>query len=538
MSAPLATGPAGRSQRMAHLLIKVALHRATMLLAQWSSAYTAADSDPTGDTAVDDMISRHRAAARQRMLNIDYQGSLEQLATALTDAWLWRGSSTLAAETLANLIEHFHDEYGLILGPDTATLTVDPAVDPGWAEWSNERVSALNRSISAEKFAKTILPDAIPSERRREVDQQLRRWAMSFSRFPDRRERGRLNAIREDLDAAMQRAAVPTATREAIQFGLIYLSGWLPESFDLRSCPILVDPATSPGRDEDRAQIRGMLHEYAAAAGAIATYADRVADNPDLPLGEHITDIDDLLARMERHRRDLSWFADHSEGLHSLERAMVRCLLHEIGHGDIALPDLLLIDQHSQHLTEHQKHNRIGHSALEAAEHRIITALEAAGTGVRDLTDTNAEAIRTTWERTIIHLSALAHRWTPDPHAARTECRRFADELDRQLTDLAAPAEARADIHRTIQETIDFADHHARDGIRRDREWATRSTGRDADIQRDIGAHQSWGTPGPSPSTDILDALPATPHAPWTSLPEAQQAALPPPPERHAGPAL
>ncbi|MEU5764033.1 hypothetical protein [Nocardia sp. NPDC047648] len=538
MSAPLATGPAGRSQRMAHLLIKVALHRANMLLAQWSSAYTAADSELTGGAGGDDMISRHRAAAHQRMLNIDYQGSLEELAAALTDAWLWRGSSTLAAETLANLIEDFNDEYGLILDPDTATVTVDPAVDLGWAEWSNERVSALNRSISAEKFAKNTLSVAIPSEQRREVDQQLRRWAMPFSRFPDSRERLRLNAIRQDFDAAMQRAAVPAATREAIQFGLIYLSGWLPESFDFRSCPILVDTATSPGGEADRAQIRGMLHEYAAAAAAMAAYADRVADNPALPLGEHITDIEDLLARMDRHRRDLSWFADNSEGLHSLERSMVRCLVHEIGHGDIALPDLLLIDPHSQHLAERQQHDRTGRSTLETAEHRIITALDAAGTGVRDLTDTGAEAIRTTWERTIIHLSALAYRWTPDADVARAECRRLAGELDRQLAHLAVPAEARADIHRTLHDTIDFAEHHAHDGIQRDRQWAARSIGRYSDIQRDIGAHLSPDIPGPSQTTEILDALPAMPHAPWTSLSEAQRTALPPPPERQAGPAL
>ncbi|MGY2119542.1 hypothetical protein ACW9HR_37135 [Nocardia gipuzkoensis] len=579
----MTAGVAGRGQRMAHLLIKVALHRASVLLSQWASGHPDSSSGLTGGDDVD-KISRQRAAAHQRMLRLDYQGSDEVLAAALTDAWLWRDDSPLAAETLANLIESFHDEAGLILDPDTGTVTVNPDVDPGWAEWTSERVSAFNRGISARKFADTVLA-GVPVERRSEIDQQLHRWAMSFSRFAGHAERLRLDAIRHDIDAAMQRAEVPPATREIVQFGLIYLSGWQPETFDLRSSPTLLDPgpqstaepgarraeagvavrnigptadatttetvsaegsSAPPGRDVDRDQVRGMLRDYADAAATMAAYADRVAEDPDVPLGEHITDIDDLLARMDRHRRALSSIADNSAGLHSVERDMIRCLIREIGHGDVALPDLLLIDQHSKHIADQLQHDRIGRSTLEVAEHRIIAALDAAGTGVREPTNTDAEPIRTTWERTIIHLSALAHRWNPDLDGARTECQTLADELDQHLTHLAVPAEARADIHSTLHDTIAFAYHHAHTGIERDRNWATDPTGRDHGPQRGIGAHPSPDNSGQSRTsrseatvtTDILDALPAMPHASWASPTATQEPAPAPAPERQAGPTL
>ncbi|MBF6341620.1 hypothetical protein IU450_37950 [Nocardia abscessus] len=581
MSAPLATGVAGRGQRMAHLLIKVAQHRASVLLSQWVSGHPDSSSGLTGG---DDMISRRRAAAHQRMLQLDYQGSDEQLAAALTDAWLWRSDSTLAAETLANLIESFHDESGLILDPDTGTVTVDPAVDPGWAEWTSERVSAFNRGISARKFADNTLA-GVPAERRSEIDQQLHRWTMSFSRSADHTERLRLDAIRHDIDAAMQRAEVPPATREIVQFGLTYLSGWQPETFDLRSSPTLLDPspqstaepgarraeagvaarnigptadttptetvsaegsAAPPGRDVDRDQVRSMLRDYADAAATMAAYADRVAADPDLPLGEHIIDIDDLLARMDHHRRDLSSIADNSAGLHSLERDMIRCLVHEIDHGDFALPDLLLIDQHSKHLADQQQHDRIGRDTLEVAEHRLIAALDAAGTGVRELTNTDAEPIRSSWERVSIHLSALAHRWTVDIDTARTECTTLANEFGRRLTHGGVPGEARTDILRTLHDTIDFAYHHAHDGIERDEYWATPASGHGPDLPRGIGTHQSPGNSGrsrTSPSlaagtTDLLAALPAMPHASWASPAASPESAAAPPPGPQAGPTL
>ncbi|MEU2043679.1 hypothetical protein [Nocardia niwae] len=555
MRPPLAQGAAGRGQRMAHLLIKVALHRASVQLSQWSSAHPDHNTELTGADDFEDMISRQRAAAHQRMLQPDYQGSIEELAAALTDAWLWRGDSPLAAETLANLIEVFHDDFGLIIDPDIATVTVDPAVDPGWAEWSNERLSALNRAVSAEKFAKNILSAAaIPPERRGEIDRQLRRWAMSFSRFPDSTERRRMDGIRHDIDAAMQRAAVPAPTRESIHFALIYISGWQPETFDLRFAPVLLEPhlhtaATNriaPGRNAERDLLRSMLRDYADAAAAMAANADRVADNPELPLGQHITDIDELLARMDRHRHTLSSIADDSTGLHSLERDMIRCLVHEIGHGDVNLPDLLLIDQHSQHLADQRQHERVSRSTLEAAEHRIIAALDAAGTGVREPGNTDAEPIRTTWERTIIHLSALAHRWHPDLDTARAQCDVLANELDQQLTHRAVPPEARVDIRHQLQDTIDFAYHHARDGIEHDRHWTTHLFGDETGPQRGLGAHPVRDNHGRSLAsrgeatitTDILDALPAMPHAPWASPTAAQQTAPDQAPERQTGPTL
>ncbi|MFE9328257.1 hypothetical protein ACIHDR_46055 [Nocardia sp. NPDC052278] len=556
----------GRAQRMAYVHIAVALHRGNTMSADRKWPGPAFSSTPRIAGIFTESIADARAAAEERMRQLNYEGPPEDMAAALAEAWVWKTGSAVATETLANLIEHYRDEYGLIIDAATGRVTVDPEIDPTWLDTNNRRFAALNRAVSAEKFARTTIEaTSTPHTARSEVLAAFARWRESFDPFADQRERQRSQDKRDQIASAMQRADLSAETRNKVLFVFAYFSGWRQEEFDLQSSPVLIDPGeevkgrvdalraaaeiawtsqqsekqfavlsttdrqllsaspASPWPDHvNRDLLQQILNEHARTVRAAQIHATVLARDPDQAVGEGAERIIDQL---EAQRRAILALVDHGQGLDGIERDMIRCLLDEAANGDAELPALVLVDERSKKAADEAARYGTAQRAAIATDAQILRTLDAAGVGIRDVTNTAVEPIRWSIESTETSIDALAHRWIKDSDAARETCWREVAELDRRLFASGLSDDDRSHIRETLSQAVDFAYRHAQDGDERSRWFDKRVTRVVTDRDRVTAvAQQSTKDDNPLPAisagssgftTTIEAALPNGPTLPW-----------------------
>ncbi|WP_433206692.1 hypothetical protein ACQP1G_20520 [Nocardia sp. CA-107356] len=492
----------GPVQRMAHLLVKIAFHRAKDEQVEWEWRRPPDPGTLQMDGAFEDSIAPARAAAEERLRRLNYDGSQPELAAALTDALMWRDSSPGAAEALANLIEFYRAEHGLIIDPATGGVGVDPDIDPGWQEFSEVRVADLKRAVSARKSVNIVIESAgvLPHELAA-VKAALTHWLMSFSASADDTERERLKGLREEVISAFPARPELAAARGTVEFTLAYFSGWRSEEFDLRGSPVLVDPgeevkgraaslraeagvasmrpqalaelallsppdqrlaaepSDSPWSDYvNRDVLQRMLGEHVATMMAAHAYADQWAHDPGRPIDES---VDAVVIQMAQQRSAILAMVRDGRGLEPMERDLLRCLVDEAEIGEMNVPALVLVDERSKKLADLLQRSWAGTRTAQTGEQQIISLLEDAGVGIGDLSNTAVEPVRSALESTTISIGGLARGFARDSAAARLDCHSHADELDEQLFRAGVGDDVRFRVGDALSESIAAAYEHA-----------------------------------------------------------------------------
>ncbi|WP_433678794.1 hypothetical protein [Nocardia sp. CA-119907] len=492
----------GPVQRMAHLLVKIAFHRAKDEQVEWEWRRPPDPGTLQMDGAFEDSIAAARAAAEERLRRLNYDGSQPELAAALTDALVWRDSSPGAAEALANLIEFYRTEHGLIIDLATGNVGVDPDIDPGWQEFSEVRVADLKRAVSARKSVNSVIESAgmLPHELAA-VKAALTHWLMSFSASADDTERERLKGLREEVISAFPVRPELAAARSTVEFTLAYFSGWRSEEFDLRDSPVLVDPgeevkgraaslraeagvasmrpqalaqlallspsdqrlvaeaSDSPWSDYvNRDVLQRMLGEHWATMMTAHGYADQWAHEPGRPIDEP---VEAVVTQMAQQRRAILAMVRDGRGLEPMERELIRCLVDEAEIGEINMPALVLVDERSKKFADLRQRSRAEIQTVQTSEQRIIGLLEDAGVGIGDLSNTAVEPVRSALESTTISIGGLARGFARDSFAAHLDCHSYADELDEQLLRAGVSDDIRFQVGEALSESIAAAYTHA-----------------------------------------------------------------------------
>ncbi|MFF0637828.1 hypothetical protein ACFYTS_35660 [Nocardia sp. NPDC004151] len=124
-----AVAPHGHNQRIAFLLATVAANQARVDDAALAQNIDNARAE--GEDAVEALRARYsedQAAAEARMQSIPWH-NLPATVAVFSDAMLWSGNSEIAQEALNELTGRYAAQWGVVVDPETFSVSVDPGFD-------------------------------------------------------------------------------------------------------------------------------------------------------------------------------------------------------------------------------------------------------------------------------------------------------------------------------------------------------------------------------------------------------------------------
>ena len=254
--------PVGRGQRVARLHALVAVNRARDHRAQMQEGYAQLIGETTTDGVVPAevvaIMDAERTAAEARMAEIPWSNP-DACSMMLTEALAWRDESPLAAQRADELIGVAASEWGVLIDPETYTVSMDPQFTEQAVQRQQYAEAAAvwtREQYAAEALTEAPLTDAVKDA----VLTEVHRWAGVSSIDPNAMLHHADTTVRRraDLATALDSMRLSEADRAVVDFTVDYLRGDLT-GVDLLDTPVSVDPGV-----EARGRIAAMMHRYAA----------------------------------------------------------------------------------------------------------------------------------------------------------------------------------------------------------------------------------------------------------------------------------
>ncbi|MGW5312916.1 DNA translocase FtsK [Nocardia thailandica] len=254
----------GRGQRLARLHALVAVNRARDHHAGLVEAFTREGAD------IGTQMATELAAAEERMAEIPWSNP-DACSLTLTEALAWRSESPLTAQRADELIGVYASEWGVLVDPETYTVSMDPEFTERAVERQHYAEAAAvwtREQAVVEALTEAPLTDAVKDA----VLIEVNRWAgiagvdpnamLHHAETADRR--------RADLATALDSMRLSETDRAVVDFTVDYLRGDT-SSLDLLDTPVSVDPGI-----EARGRIAAMLGRYAAGEIPARAVADEL----------------------------------------------------------------------------------------------------------------------------------------------------------------------------------------------------------------------------------------------------------------------
>ncbi|MFD4406650.1 hypothetical protein ACFWPH_28205 [Nocardia sp. NPDC058499] len=277
------TAPTGLFQRLAYLLVMLAMRRAAKQIRDIKEA-EAAISD--GD---DEKLARHaervataRTAAEQRLRTLRLDLPREDLAAALTDAMTWSDSSEIARTALDKLIAHYDLNYGLKISTADNTVGADPgfvgAIDAVQA--TIERAAVLQREQAASDAVSHLLSSTyLSATDHAQASAAITAWAADPADI-DALEPDAVRRRRDQLEQQLTGTGLSDHDRAQTLFLVDYLTGHATDtSLDLLDTPVFL-PAPPPATTEPP-------HPMTGSDPATGLSATSPGETGPAPTGEH-----------------------------------------------------------------------------------------------------------------------------------------------------------------------------------------------------------------------------------------------------------
>ncbi|MFD3431276.1 RRQRL motif-containing zinc-binding protein [Nocardia fluminea] len=260
--------PVGRGQRVARLHALVAVNRARHTRAEIDASLSEAGLQ--GEQALTQAQQATAAAqqrAEDRMAEIPWENE-DAVSMMLTDALVWRTASPLAAQRADELIGSYAIEWGVLVDPETSTVSIDPTSTERALERQQFAAAATvwaREQAVVEALAQAPLTPAVKEG----VLVVVNQWAGLTSIEPDAMltHAQRATQRRAPLAHALDTLKLTPADRAVIDFTVDYLRGDTSD-LDLLDTPISVDPGIAA-----RGRIVTLLTHYAhkeITAGEVA----------------------------------------------------------------------------------------------------------------------------------------------------------------------------------------------------------------------------------------------------------------------------
>ncbi|MFD0366327.1 hypothetical protein ACFQZZ_33245 [Nocardia sp. GCM10030253] len=516
--------PNGHNQRMAYLLVSVALHQAREQRARYSHAREQVEAGGHDAFARSDRLNNDRSTAESRLATIPW-AEPEALATRLADALVWAKDSKIAAERLPVLIDSYANVDGLRIDPSSLTVAVDAEFDAQVQQACVEAAIVYTREGAAHDMLKAVkLPEEV--------------WA-AIAPVPDggltpetaQAYLDTATSRRDRLTVALNAANLDPMARSSVEFAVDYLRGQT-DDLDLTKTPILIDPA-----EEVRGRVPELLDLFAkhgrtvgatiAHEIAVMTPADQervkaaghaivAAGGPvDHQLWPDEVDRDDLISRVWNFADETAAVADYAEdwaiqtmpgaatgfvpdeilhrvaklgedraalrtaldrdGLHPIEKAALTAVVAEIDAGRRmgyeALPQLMLVDERTKQRIDQSRHLS---KADKIGERTYDHAIQVLTNAKVDLSE--YQGIDVDLKRVGGHIEYLAQGGhTPaELKQRRGTFDRDMKGLGRELADAGVPMPIRHGVKEVIDTNTRIAGLHGKARAEREQLWEQR----------------------------------------------------------------
>ncbi|WP_189094653.1 hypothetical protein [Nocardia jinanensis] len=260
--------PAGHGQRITYLHAVAATSQARHARTELHGLRDAADRGREEAVAAlqklreqaEPVLSRHAAA---------FFDQRERKALALATGLLWREDDPRAAALAGEIVENYHGDWGVIIDPDTLTVSIDPQFDPAAMQQFEEAAAVWAR----EDAAFDIVTDAPMTPAAKDAARDaLIRWTHSWGE-PDssRTYIATQEQRREQLRQDLAEAQLNDTDRARVEFIVDYLRADISRT-DLLDTPVLVDPG-----EEVRGRIPKLLEHFAAKRIAPGEIAEEIS---------------------------------------------------------------------------------------------------------------------------------------------------------------------------------------------------------------------------------------------------------------------
>ncbi|MGW5230422.1 hypothetical protein ACWEP5_36510 [Nocardia niigatensis] len=243
--------PHGHNQRVAFLLATVAAYQARVDDAALAQAVDNARTE--GEEAVEALRARYaqdQAAAEARMQSIPWHNPAATVAV-FSDALLWAGNSEIAQEALNELTGRYAARWGVVVNPETFTVSIDPGFD---AQAAQDRADAERRWQRESAVLEAISAMPLRAAAKSQVAEAITAWRGQID--PADPGAGLLVTRREQLAVDLAASTLSRNDRASVEFVVDYLRG-NTTGHDLLGSPVFVDPG-----EEARGRIRRVLDVF------------------------------------------------------------------------------------------------------------------------------------------------------------------------------------------------------------------------------------------------------------------------------------
>ncbi|MFE2962004.1 DNA translocase FtsK, partial [Nocardia tengchongensis] len=245
--------PHGHAQRIAFLLATVAANQARIDDAALAQAVDNARAEgPEAVEALRSRFSEDQAAAEARMQSIPWHNP-PATVPVFSDALLWSGNSEIAQRALNELTIHYALKWGVVVNPETFSVSVDP----GFAAVGHQESADADRLWQRESMVMDFVSAmSLRSAAKNAVSAAISTWRDQIdpdnphAHLDDEPDR------RAELAANLAASPVSADDRARVEFLVDYLRGKTREA-DLLASPVFVDPG-----EEARGRIPRVLDAF------------------------------------------------------------------------------------------------------------------------------------------------------------------------------------------------------------------------------------------------------------------------------------
>ncbi|WP_280494370.1 hypothetical protein [Nocardia asiatica] len=218
--------PSGLWQRLAYLLVALAMHRAAKQIREIKEAESRIrDGDEQALTRHAQRVSTARSAAEQRLTTLNLGMPREDIAAALVDAITWAESSPVAAKALEDLIGFYELHYGLMISPSGRTLGVDPDYPASSMQAGVEEAASFYREKAAAAAVSTLVAATpLPAPAQAQVAELVSAWVGNTAE-PAALTPQAIHQRRNELETQLQATDLSPHDRAESLFLIDYLTG-------------------------------------------------------------------------------------------------------------------------------------------------------------------------------------------------------------------------------------------------------------------------------------------------------------------------
>ncbi|MDE1672656.1 hypothetical protein [Nocardia gipuzkoensis] len=250
--------PSGLWQRLAYLLVVLAMHRAAKQIREIKEAESRIrDGDEQALTRHAERVSSARSAAEQRLTTLNFGMPREDIAAALVDAITWAESSPVAAKALEELTGFYELHYGLKISPSGRTLEVDPDYPATSMQAGVEEAASFYREKAAAAAVSTLVAATpLPAPAQAQIADVVTAWVGNTAE-PAALTPQAIQQRRNELEIRLQATDLSAHDRAESLFLIDYLTGNAAKSgVDLLDTSVLhltaPAPAPSTPRSDDQ----------------------------------------------------------------------------------------------------------------------------------------------------------------------------------------------------------------------------------------------------------------------------------------------